>query len=230
MFQKIWDSGVGLSSWLVGLENGSVPADDGLAILKNALFLVQQRNILELGAGTGIVALTLAALISIKSMSSRGYSHIITTDLESAMPLLEHNISTNAHLFQDTRPTAVVLDWDNETLPDSIQAFNEGFDVIVMADVTYNTASFPSLVRTLAQVMRLGTKPPMVLMGYKQRDAAERTLWNLVAEIGLELKKISEHKGAGGAPVEIWLGCATTRPTETKEKCALQGETSEHAV
>lgn len=49
------------------------------------------------------------------------------------MPLLEHNISTNAHLFQDTRPTAVVLDWDNETLPDSIQAFNEGFDVIVYA-------------------------------------------------------------------------------------------------
>lgn len=55
MFQKIWDSGVGLSSWLVGLENESVPADDGLAILKNALFLVQQRNILELGSSSRLV-------------------------------------------------------------------------------------------------------------------------------------------------------------------------------
>ena len=77
-----------------------------------------------------------------------------------------------------------------------------------MADVTYNTASFPSLVRTLAQLIRLGPRPPLVLLGYKERDVAERTLWNLVAEIGLKFEKISELTGAGGTPVEIWLGHA----------------------
>jgi len=180
-------------------------------MLKDALFSAQPRKILELGAGTGIVALTLAALTLIpgKTMSSGSYGHIITTDLESAMPLLEHNISANAQLFQHIHPTATVLDWDSETLPDFIQAFNEGFDVIVMADVTYNTASFPSLVRTLLRLIRLGTNPPLVLLGYKERDVAERTLWNLAAEIGLEFEKISELPGAGGTPVEIWLAGTT---------------------
>jgi len=51
------------------------------------------------------------------------------------MPLLEHNISANAHLFQYTRPTATVLDWDDETLPEFIRTFQEGFDVIVYVPV-----------------------------------------------------------------------------------------------
>ena len=75
-----------------------------------------------------------------------------------------------------------------------------------MADVTYNTSSFPSLIRTLSQLIHLGNKPPIVLLGYKERDAAERTLWSLASEIGLSLEKIGERAGAGGAPVEIWLG------------------------
>jgi uncharacterized phage-like protein YoqJ len=49
------------------------------------------------------------------------------------MPLLEQNISANAHLFQHSRPTAAVLDWDNETLPHFIQEYNEGFDAIMYA-------------------------------------------------------------------------------------------------
>jgi hypothetical protein len=99
-----------------------------------------------------------------------------------------------------------------------------------MADVTYNTASFPSLVRTLAQLIQLGTNPPLVLMGYKERDAAERTLWDLVAEIGLEFEQISEHTGAGGAPVEIWLGHATTGMMDAQEKRDLQRKACEQAV
>jgi hypothetical protein len=75
-----------------------------------------------------------------------------------------------------------------------------------MADVTYNTASFPPLVRTLSMLMRLGTKPPLVLLGYKERDEAERTLWDLTSEAALDFKKIGERRGTGGAPVEVWLG------------------------
>jgi protein N-lysine methyltransferase METTL21D len=97
MFQKIWDSGIGLSSWLIGLDNGSQPADGILATLKDALFSVQKRNILELGmvsrpvvmfaegapvgTGTGIVSLTLAAIISAKNIFPATPGHIITTDL-----------------------------------------------------------------------------------------------------------------------------------------------------
>ena len=46
------------------------------------------------------------------------------------MPLLEHNISANQHLFPFAHPQAAVLDWD-EDLPDYIQAIEGGFDVIL---------------------------------------------------------------------------------------------------
>jgi hypothetical protein len=34
----------------------------------------------------------------------------------------------------------------------------------------------------------------------------ERTLWPLLAEIGLKLDKVDELPGAGDEPVEIWIG------------------------
>lgn len=80
-----------------------------------------------------------------------------------------------------------------------------------MADVTYNTASFPSLIRTLDQLLCLGDRPdnpaiPLILLGYKERETAERSLWNMTRSIGVKLQKIGEKPGAGGFPVEIWLG------------------------
>ncbi|THH16232.1 hypothetical protein EUX98_g9337 [Antrodiella citrinella] len=106
--KKIWDSGIGLSSWIVDLASGVVECD-GLQDLKSKL-IETSTDVLELGAGTGIVALAIA----------------------SAMPLLEHNISRNEKLFTfpAIRPQAVVLDWD-EPLPDEVHAVEGGFDVIV---------------------------------------------------------------------------------------------------
>ncbi len=78
-----------------------------------------------------------------------------------------------------------------------------------MADVTYNTASFPSLIHTLESVAYLGDplagkKKPMVLLGYKERDPAERTLWHMMESIGFKLERVGERPGAGGSPVEVW--------------------------
>lgn len=78
-----------------------------------------------------------------------------------------------------------------------------------MADVTYNTDSFPALINTLFKLTRLSSKPPLVLLGYKERDAAERNLWQMAAEIGISFSKVGERVGAGGPPVEIWLGDVT---------------------
>ena len=72
-----------------------------------------------------------------------------------------------------------------------------------MADVTYNTDVFPDLVSTIlklySKVGRTG-----ILMAYKQRDEAERELWNMLKEHGIELVLIDTLAGSGGAPVEIW--------------------------
>jgi protein N-lysine methyltransferase METTL21D len=78
-----------------------------------------------------------------------------------------------------------------------------------MADVTYNTSSFPALITTLESLIRLGTKPPLVILGYKERDPEERTLWDLAKRIGLRFEKVGERAGCGGASVEVWLGKVT---------------------
>ena len=120
-----------------------------------------------------------------------------------------------------------------------------------MADVAYNTSSFPALLRTLASVLALSgaqshcddsndtandarddpgpgvqeqeEKPddrdyergcgrhdsvhPLVLLAYKERDPAERQLWDMMTrETGIVLECVGRQAGAGGLPVEIWLG------------------------
>ena len=84
-----------------------------------------------------------------------------------------------------------------------------------MADVTYNTDSFPSLIRTLSNITRPSQtpthqaatrQPPLIVLGYKQRDPSERTFWDLVQDIGISFEQVGEVKGAGAEHVEIWIG------------------------
>ena len=79
-----------------------------------------------------------------------------------------------------------------------------------MADVTYNTSSFPSLVNTLGKLLHYGEgrddyRPPTLLLGYKERDASERTLWEMAKRIGVHFQKLDERTGASEPPVEIWV-------------------------
>ncbi len=77
-----------------------------------------------------------------------------------------------------------------------------------MADVTYNTASFPALVRTLDALIRLSPpgRSPTIIMGYKERDPEERTLWDMAKTVGVTFERVGERTGAGREPVEIWIG------------------------
>ncbi|KAF5353076.1 hypothetical protein D9758_008751 [Tetrapyrgos nigripes] len=292
--KKIWDSGIGLSSWLADIAKEQIQ-NPLVQKLKNVLFSVEARNVIELGAGTGIVAITLGALradcLTAKLVASlepgeessqqENVGSIYTTDLPSALPLLTQNISSNTHLFRSsvsslvssvssttpqipgrslvlspgTESTAVldlgctpipeVLDWD-EPLPEFAHQFGEKgkgrLDMIIMADVTYNTSSFPSLVKTIRDLVQLGslslstaagysedeTKYPLILIGYKQRDRAERELFRtLSSQVGFRMTKVDEVPGAsrlpgggkgegsgsaadseeeGRGPVEIWIG------------------------
>lgn len=93
-----------------------------------------------------------------------------------------------------------------------------------MADITYNTDSFPALIRTLSRLRSLrppkakeaGTsddldsdsvpQSPMILLAYKERHTDERRLWDMARTISLELHEIARVPGAGGNPVEIYEG------------------------
>jgi hypothetical protein len=100
--------------------------------------------------------------------------------------------------------------------PLSLSFFNR------MADVTYDTSSFPALLRTLTSLLSLSDhrrqcvggpgahEPidgPLVLLAYKERDPGEQRLWDMmVHETGVVLECIGKQAVAGGLPVEIWLG------------------------
>lgn len=50
-------------------------------------------------------------------------------------------------------------------------------------------------------------EPPLVLLAYKQRDSAERELWDMVEkDTGMKLVRIGGESGAGGEEVVIWMG------------------------
>lgn len=84
-----------------------------------------------------------------------------------------------------------------------------------MADVTYNSSIFPSLVRTLLALLQpqpLSTSSPLVLLSFKERDptGAERGLWTLAKEAGIWFERVGGVRGHGATKeegeVEVWVG------------------------
>jgi hypothetical protein len=74
-----------------------------------------------------------------------------------------------------------------------------------MADVTYNTSSFPSLLRTVDSILQLAPGCNVVL-AYKERHEAERGIWGMFEGIGLKMQMVDQVHGFGGAQVEVWVG------------------------
>jgi hypothetical protein len=175
----------------------------------------QECRIIELGAGTGIVSLVLAALRSSDTCTAHE-TRIFSTDLLSSMELMNYNIHANTALYPNCPPTTLPLDWDEEELPEAVRDIRGGFDLVVMADVAYNTSSFPALLSTLTSLLALsdhdddaaaGAREPLVLLAYKERDPGERRLWDMMmSDVGVALEQVGSEAGAGGAPVEIWMG------------------------
>jgi len=174
-------------------------------------------NILELGSGTGLVSIWLAALLGGGQSSQERHIKIVATDLPSAIPLINHNVESNTHLLAShTTVQGQVLDWEDGSAVEK-DLFPEGIDFVIMADVTYNTDIFPALIQTLGRIRHatLGPseptidterhKAPPILLAYKERDPAERALFDLSNEIDVQFKLLSHIPGAGGNPIEVYV-------------------------
>ncbi|CAM9943246.1 unnamed protein product [Ectocarpus sp. 13 AM-2016] len=137
------------------------------------------RRVLEIGAGTGLVGLTLTLL----------GAQVTMTDLPEALPILRHNTDATFATLNDneghgdnnndrnslvgrenhdhaadrrscSRPTIRELCWGNVAEAGEVAAAVaavdgegsewEGFDLIVGADVIYNEPTFPALLSTLS--------------------------------------------------------------------------------
>ncbi|GCB26283.1 protein-lysine N-methyltransferase EFM2 [Aspergillus awamori] len=111
---------------------------------------------LELGAGTGLVGLSFAAL--------RGSSATIhLTDLPDIVPNLAHNAALNVELLNRTggAVTTGVLDWT--VTPDPLPTAQEQYDLILAADPLYSPSHPKLLVDTITHWLSRGLDARVVL-------------------------------------------------------------------
>ncbi|KAF9099520.1 hypothetical protein BGX27_000601 [Mortierella sp. AM989] len=132
-------------------------------------------RILELGAGTGYVGITLA-----KRLTSD--CTLILTDLEEVVPLMEKNValhlpdnknisasspsSSNDTSRQCARVLVEPLAWGNSE--HATKLLSQGkIDYIIASDLVYFPELYPPLLQTLKEVAVVGETK--VLFGYKER-------------------------------------------------------------
>lgn len=111
---------------------------------------------LELGAGTGLVGLSFAAL--------RGNSATIhLTDLPPIVPNLAHNAALNVELLNSTGATVTtgILDWS--IVPDPYPTPEEQYDIILAADSLYSPSHPKLLVNAITHWLSRGSNARVVL-------------------------------------------------------------------
>lgn len=135
-------SNVGLRTWEASLHLAQY--------LHSNPRLVTGKNIIELGAGTGLVSLLCAGPLEAETvLSTDGLPHVVE--------MIDENIMRNrASLFSGSAsrrlPIARVLDWaDTESLKDTlaIDGIIPEYNLILGADITYSPDVVPLLARLL---------------------------------------------------------------------------------
>lgn len=140
---------VGLQSWA-----SSIVLAERLCAYPDTFGLCAQvpggMNILELGAGTGLLSIAAAKILSTSSPSSSPV-HILATDYHPAvLSNLSSNLSTNG-----VSPTVSVqlLDWEKPTWTGPL-AQPHTVDVVLAADVVYLPTHASWIARCVARVLR----------------------------------------------------------------------------
>jgi len=175
IIRHVWDAGIILSAALICNPPSALPRP-----LQPFITAVMPRSgklkVLEVGCGVGILGVSIAAAFP--------QSQVVMTDLSDAQSLVEENIHLNSAKFPHLKQNAAfrALDWEMEIYPE--WTVTDRYDLIVMADVTYNTATFIPLVKTLQHLLRNGSRGSKVICCGKQRHDEEEGFWRLVAESG----------------------------------------------
>jgi len=132
---RVWDAGLHLAYFL---------ATDGVGLVKD-------KNVLELGAGPGLVSILCAGpLEAAGAIATDGDAQVVGG--------IERNLSLNASLLPRKNVRAEELDWSNDgALPDIL--LHRGsllpLDLIVGADITYATESHEPLAHMVAALQNL---------------------------------------------------------------------------
>ncbi|PWY89994.1 VPS28-domain-containing protein [Aspergillus heteromorphus CBS 117.55] len=171
---------------------------------------------LELGAGTGLVGLSLAAL--------RGKSATIhLSDLPDIVPNLAHNAALNVELLNRTggAVTTGVLDWS--VTPDPLPTPEEQYDLILAADPLYSPNHPKWLVDTITPWLSRGLDARVVLeMPFRDAYLPQiQELRDRMGQLGLAVVDEGEEIGyddweaADGGALEGQKDMANNPETQT---------------
>jgi len=178
IIRHVWDAGILLASTLCSSSISMIP--DELQGFVKKTFNPVPKNILELGTGVGVLGICIAAQYP--------RINVVVTDLPDARDLVEENILINvsptSHIQRNVsfRP----LDWEQRPFPPWTET--DKFDVIVMADVTYNSSTFEALADTLEHLLRTGSKDAKVVCCAKRRHIEEEEFWKIVQQRGFVIQ------------------------------------------
>jgi predicted nicotinamide N-methyase len=154
-------------------------------------------DILELGAGTGLVGI--AAAIALKAS-------VFLTDLPAIEPNLRRNIALNAETIsrQGGRAISGVLDWEfpaNLKLSEIARANNyivpRRFPIIVAADTIYTASQPKMLVNTITHWLGM-SKDSRVILELPRRELDKKEILSLKHEMeqaGLHMIDTEEEVG-----------------------------------
>ncbi|KAK0498436.1 putative methyltransferase-domain-containing protein [Armillaria luteobubalina] len=139
----VWPAGQILSNYLVQRDRS----------------LLQDKTVLELGSGTGLVGIVAASL----------GARVWVTDQAPLLDIMRQNVLRN-HLTSSC--TVAELNW-GEPIPAGIPVP----DVVLAADCVYFEPAFPLLVQTLCDIY---DKKPEVLFCYKKRRKADKRFFAML--------------------------------------------------
>lgn len=165
--KKIWDSSIVLSHFLNYNYANESNTSRFVKLLKNSK---RPLNILELGSGIGLLSINLSQLLN------QNLNHSINlTDFNSALELIQLNLNRNKSLFKKNinfnKFELVWGDLNNKS------HFNH-YDLLIGADITYNSSSFKDLFKTLECLFNQN-RNLIFLLGYKFRHEDELDFFDL---------------------------------------------------
>ena len=143
--------------------------------------LLSNKQILEIGAGVGLVGLAVAS-------SGHVSSQVLITDQKPMLGLMQKNIQLNR---LDSRVSAEVYDWGSKPTP-LFQTSTGHPDIVLAADCVYFEPAFPLLMQTLDDL--IGATTICYFCFKKRRKADMRFIRDMMKKFSVTELNYDEKK------------------------------------